>query len=92
MKRTTGTQPPRGNQGGHPPKKRRLKTLEDLRRYLADAIHRLEAGEIDDPAATTRAYLVNILAGVVKDSDIEARLVALEAAQALASTTKPKRS
>lgn len=79
MKKPTGTKAPRGNPAGHPPRKRRLKTLEDLRRYLADAIHRLEEGTLDDPAAKTRAYLVNILAGVVKDSDIEARLAALEA-------------
>ncbi|MDY0307566.1 MAG: hypothetical protein RBR18_14110 [Desulfovibrionaceae bacterium] len=81
MERTPATESARGKSQGHPPRKRRLKSLDDLRRFLADVLNRLEAGELDDAAAKTRAYVVNILSAVVKDSDIEARLAALEAAQ-----------
>lgn len=79
MKRTPATKTARGKAQGHPPRKRRLKSLDDLRRFLADVLNRLEAGKLDDAAAKTRAYVVNILSAVVKDSDIEARLAALEA-------------
>jgi hypothetical protein len=82
MRKKPASEAARGKAQGHPPRKRRLKSLDDLRRFLADVLNRLEAGKLDDAAAKTRAYVVNILSAVVKDSDIEARLAALEAAQA----------
>ncbi len=81
MRKKPAAKAARGKSQGHPPRKRRLKSLDDLRRFLADVLNRLEAGKLDDAAAKTRAYVVNILSAVVKDSDIEARLAALEAAQ-----------
>jgi len=59
-------------------KKRRLKSLEDLRRWLADAGNRLESGNIDVTHARTVAYLCSVMSGIIKDSDLEARLEALE--------------
>lgn len=59
-------------------KKRRLKSLDDLRRYLAWTLNQLESGEIDDARAKTAAYCTNIMAGIIRDSDLEARIAALE--------------
>lgn len=61
--------------------KKRLKTIDDVRRYLADLIHRVEAtadGKIDGTLAGRLAYISNILLGAIKDSDIERRIVELE--------------
>lgn len=59
--------------------KRRLKSIDDVRRYLADLIHRLDSGEEIDAALAGRlAYISNILLGAIKDSDIERRIQALE--------------
>ena len=61
-------------------KKRRLKTLTDLRRYLADCVTRFERGEICESHLKAAAYCTNILSGIVKDGDLETRLEALEKA------------
>jgi hypothetical protein len=60
------------------PRKRRLKSAHDVRRYLADLINRLEAGQIDPGVAGRAGYLSNILIRVIEGSDFEARLKALE--------------
>jgi hypothetical protein len=59
--------------------KRRLKTLDDCRRYLADCINRLEDGQLDPSVAGKIGYLVNVLRGIIEGSDIEERLSRLEA-------------
>lgn len=59
-------------------KKRRLKTLGDVRRYLADALNRFEREEIDESRVKTIAYAVNVLAGIVKDADLEQRVTEIE--------------
>lgn len=61
-------------------KKRRLQTLCDVRRYLANLINRLEADEIDQGKAKTLAYMGNILKSVIESGDHEERLQALEEA------------
>jgi hypothetical protein len=61
--------------------KRRLKSIDDVRKYLADLIHRLEEaneGNMDAALAGRLAYISNILLGAIKDSDIERRIQALE--------------
>jgi len=63
-------------------RKRRLKSLTDLRRYLADALNRFERSEIDETRLKTIAYSINILSSLVKDSDLESRVEALEKLQA----------
>jgi hypothetical protein len=63
------------------PSQRRLKTIDDVRRYLASLITRLEEkadGEIDAALAGRLGYLSNILLGAIKDSDIERRIATLE--------------
>ncbi|MFZ2447505.1 MAG: hypothetical protein WAW37_14210 [Syntrophobacteraceae bacterium] len=60
---------------------KRLKTIADVRRYLANLINRLEErnGEDLDPKLAGRlAYIANILVGAIKDSDIENRISAIE--------------
>ena len=62
------------------PRKRRLKTATDCRRFLADLVHRLDADQVDGMKASKLGYLVNILLSAVRTDELEARLAALEAA------------
>ncbi|MHA1544607.1 MAG: hypothetical protein ACTSU8_05680 [Alphaproteobacteria bacterium] len=80
MKKTGASKAGQGNPKGDPPKwrKRRLKSIEDVRRYMADLINRAEAGEIEDTTASRLANMANILAGLISSSDLEKRLAALE--------------
>lgn len=57
---------------------RRLKTIDDVRRYLADLINRTERGEVDPALAGRLGYLSNILTGCIKDGDLERRIAELE--------------
>ena len=62
---------------------RRLRTLVDVRRYIASLINRVEAGLSDpqrlDPAVAGRlGYLANLLRGAIVESDLETRLATLE--------------
>ncbi|MDY6905585.1 MAG: hypothetical protein SWH61_12975 [Thermodesulfobacteriota bacterium] len=58
--------------------KRRLKTMEDLRRYIANLINRVESGEVPPELSGRLGYLCNILSRILIQSDIEKRLEALE--------------
>jgi len=58
--------------------RRRLKTMEDLRRYLANLINRTEAGEVESNLAGKLGYLANSLAKIIEGSDLEKRIEALE--------------
>lgn len=58
--------------------RRRLNTLTDVKRYLVNCINRLESGELTDAEAKSRTYISNALAGIIKDSDLETRLAAVE--------------
>jgi hypothetical protein len=57
---------------------KRLKTLSDLRRFLAAQIASLDRGEIDENRVRCIAYALNTLAAIIRDSDLESRLEALE--------------
>jgi hypothetical protein len=59
---------------------RRLKTLTDLRRYVADLINRVEAGKLDPSVAGRLGYLANTLKGIIEGSDLEKRVADLEEA------------
>ena len=59
-------------------RKRRLKSLGDIRKYLAYVLNEYENGQADETKVKTVAYCCNILSGVIKDSEIESRLAALE--------------
>ena len=58
--------------------RRRLKTLPDLRRFLAAMINQLDAGKITEGRARCFGYLSATMASIIERSDIEARLDALE--------------
>lgn len=64
------------------PKKRRLKTIEDVRRYLATVLLRTEAGELDAQIAGRLAYVANVLIRAIHDGDLERRIADLEALMA----------
>jgi hypothetical protein len=61
---------------------KRLKTLSDIRRYLASAINDLDAGNLEESKARCLTYMLSILSQVIRDSDLESRLAALEKAAA----------
>lgn len=58
--------------------KRRLTTMSDLRRYLGALINELRAGQIDPSLAGKIGFLLNILKGVISDSELERRIEQLE--------------
>ncbi|NCC05280.1 MAG: hypothetical protein EOM37_14890 [Proteobacteria bacterium] len=63
-----------------PLRRRRLKSAQDCRRFLADLVHRLDADQVDGMKASKLGYLVNILLSAVRTDELENRLAALEAA------------
>lgn len=70
------------NQDGGRVKKysKRLKTMQDLRRYLASQINQLDQNAIDENRLRCVAYALATLASIIRDGDLEARLTALEKA------------
>ena len=60
------------------PIKRRLKTLGDARRFLADITNQLNRDEIDPNKASKLGYLLQILAKIIQGDDLERRVLALE--------------
>lgn len=63
---------------GKKPIKRRLKTLGDARKFLADITNQLNRDEIDPNKASKLGYLLQILSKIIMGDDIERRVVALE--------------
>jgi hypothetical protein len=60
--------------------KRRLKTMEDVRRFLADTVNQFNRDEIEANKASKLGYLLQILARVIEGSDLESRVQELEKA------------
>jgi hypothetical protein len=58
--------------------KRRLKTMEDVRRYIANLINRTESGEVDGMLAGKLGYLSNILIKIIEGGELEKRVDLLE--------------
>ncbi len=61
-------------------RKRRLKTMEDLRRFLADTVNRLNKDELEASKASKLGYLCQILARIIEGGDLEKRIASLEKA------------
>ena len=61
-----------------PMSKKRLQTLSDLRRYMANLLNRYEAEEIDERHLKAGAYVCNVMAGIIKDDDLDKRITKLE--------------
>lgn len=57
---------------------RRLKTLEDVRRYLAHLIKSIEADEIDQAKGGRLAYIASILIRAIEGGELERRVGELE--------------
>ena len=57
---------------------RRLKNMQDLRRYLASLINRTESGVVVPSLAGKLGYLISILTRVIEGSEIEKRLDEIE--------------
>lgn len=62
------------------PRKRKLKSAQDVRRFLADLIYRIDADLVDGAKASKMAYTCNILLGAIRTDEVESRLAALEQA------------
>ena len=58
--------------------RRRLKSIEDIRRYLANLLNRAENAEIDPNLASKLGYLAINLAKIIEGSTIEKRIESLE--------------
>lgn len=67
-----------GNTNKTRPCKRRLKHLEDVRRFLADLINRCNRDEVEPAKASKLGYLCQILARIIEGGDLERRLSDLE--------------
>lgn len=59
-------------------RRRRLKTLADLSRFMSSLINDTRQGKIDPGLASKLGYLINILKSVISESDLEARILAME--------------
>ena len=58
--------------------RKRLKSMEDVRRYLATLINLTEAGKIEPGLSGKLGYLISILVRVLEGSDLERRIKILE--------------
>ena len=58
--------------------RRRLKTMPDLRRFLAAVVNQLDAGKITEGRARTFGYLAATMSSIIERSDLELRLTAIE--------------
>lgn len=60
--------------------KRRLRSLEDARRFLAVIINDVHMDSIDPTKGSKLAYMIQILGRLIEGGDLEKRVLALEAA------------
>lgn len=67
-------------------RKIRLKSLVDIRRFIASVINDIRQGRMDHAEGKTYGYLASILQSIVKDSELEQRIEALEKAQTAEAT------
>ena len=58
--------------------RKRLKSIEDCRRYLSGLVNSAESGQVEPQMAGKLAYITNILISCIKDSELEVRIEALE--------------
>jgi hypothetical protein len=63
-----------------PRKRRRLKSVANVRIFVADVLRQLEAEALEIDRARVMLYGAQILSSIIKDSEFEQRIVALEEA------------
>lgn len=56
----------------------RIKSLVDVRRFMARTLNDLDGDKITESKARTLGYLCSVLRDVIKDSDLESRILKLE--------------
>ena len=56
----------------------RFKRLADIRRFMARVLNDLDADKIVEGKARVLGYLCSVLMGIIKDGDLEARILKLE--------------
>jgi hypothetical protein len=56
----------------------RIKSLVDVRRFMARTLNDLDTDKITESKARTLGYLCSVLRDVIKDSDLESRILKLE--------------
>jgi len=56
----------------------RFKTLLDVRRFLARVCNDLDRNNIGESKARTFGYLCAVMRDIIKDSDLETRVLRLE--------------
>ncbi len=56
----------------------RLKTLLDVRRFLARVLNDLDTNRIQESKAKAFAYICSIMKDIIRDSDLEQRIAKLE--------------
>ena len=59
-------------------RKKRLKSLNDCRKYLSNLINETRAGQVELSMAGKLGFLINILRATISESDLESRIKALE--------------
>lgn len=57
---------------------KRLQNAQDLRRYLASLINRVESGVVEVNLGKSLAYMSSILLRIIKGGDLEGRVEQLE--------------
>ena len=57
---------------------KRLQKAQDLRRYLASLINRVESGEVEVNLGKSLAYMSSILLRIIEGGDLERRVEQLE--------------
>jgi hypothetical protein len=57
---------------------KRLQNAQDLRRYLAGLINRVESGEVEVNLGKSLAYMSSILLRIIEGGDLEGRVEQLE--------------
>ncbi len=57
---------------------KRLQNAQDLRRYLASLINRVESGEVEVNLGKSLAYMSSILLRAIEGGDLEGRVEQLE--------------
>ena len=60
------------------PRRRRLRTLADLSRFMGSLINDCRCGDIEPALAARLGYLINIQKSILSEGELEARIQALE--------------
>lgn len=60
------------------PSVRRLKSLEDVRRFLADIINQANRDEVEPAKASKLGYLCQIIGKIIEGGELEKRISELE--------------